>query len=378
MSRCVRCLAAVFLLFSLLTIPVCAQDTDTLYRQQLQASGADGLVTRLPADVQELLAELELDTLDPTAFTGLRLEQVMGALLGLLSRRAAGPLEVVGSLLGVVLLSALFTGLEGNSHTMGLRRTYHAVAVLGAAGAVLVPLFGLLETVSRAVEQVTVFLSAYVPVYGAILLSGGRGVSALSYQTTLLGASQLLTWLMFAGVFPAVTVSLALGCTGSLAEGFCLESISQTIHKTVLWTLGLFSTLFSGLLSLQQMVAAAGDSLSGRMLRFSLSSFVPVVGSLLSEAYSTVVGCAGLLRSTVGCFGLVAVCLLVLPPLLSCVCWNLGLHLAAGAAALFQLSPVEKLCRTAAGAVRVLIAVLAVLALLMVVSTAVIAFSAGR
>ena len=103
-----------------------------------------------------------------------------------------------------------------------------------------------------------------------------------------------------------------------------------------------------------------------------------LVGGLLSDAYATVVGCAGLLRSTVGCFGLVAVCLLVLPTLVQCICWHLGLHLAAGAAGLFQLSPVEKLCRTAAGSVRVLIAVLAVLALLMVVSTTVIAFSAGR
>lgn len=362
----------------MLSIPVCAQDTDTLYRQQLSASGADGLVTRLPADVQELLREMELDTLDPSAFIGLEFQSVLDALLGLMRRQADGPLGALGSLLGVVLLSALFTGLEGSGPVLGLRRTYHGVAVLGAAGAVLVPLFGLLESVSRSVEQVTVFLSAYVPVYGAILLSGGRGVSALSYQTTLLGASQLLTWLLHSGVFPAVTVSLALGCTGSLSEGFCLESISQTIHKTVLWALGLFSTIFSGLLSLQQMVAAAGDSLSGRMLRFSLSSFVPVVGGLLSDAYATVVGCAGLLRSTVGCFGLVAVCLLVLPPLLSCICWHVGLHLAAGAAGLFQLSPVEKLCRTAAGSVRVLIAVLAVLALLMVVSTTVIAFSAGR
>lgn len=378
MNRVFRCFAIVLILLFLMGVSVGAQDTDTLYRQQLQASGAEDLITRLPSDVQELLAEYNLDTLNPTDFTNLQLEQVISALLTSLSRHASGPLNVVGTLLGVVLLSALFTGLEGDGHALGLRRTYHSVAVLGTAGAVLVPLFHLLETVSRSVEQVTVFLGAYVPVYGAILLSGGRGVSALSYQTTLLGASQLLMWLLYAGVFPAVTVSLALGCTGSLAEGFCLESISSTIHKTILWTLGLFSTLFSGLLSIQQMVAAAGDSLSGRVLRFSLSSFVPVVGGLLSEAYSTVVGCAGLLRSTVGCFGLVAVCLLVLPPLLSCVCWNLGLHLAAGAAGLFQLSPVEKLCRTAAGAVRVLIAVLAALALLMVVSTTVIVFSAGR
>ena len=136
--------------------------------------------------------------------------------------------------------------------------------------------------------------------------------------------------------------------------------------------------MFSFLLSFQQMAASAGDSLSGRMVRFSLTSFVPVVGGLLGEAYSTVTGCAGLLRTTVGCFGLVSVVLVVVPPLLSCVCWSIGLRVAGDTAALFRLSPLERLCQAASGAVRVLIAVLAVLALLMVISTTVIAAFAGR
>lgn len=369
-------------LFVLFTLPVAAQtetqSAEELYVQQLEASGADRLVGALPADVQELLRELELDGLDPAGYTQLSVSRVAELLSGLLAREAGGPMRAFGVLLGIVLLAALFSGLEGAAENRALRQTYHGVAVLGAGGALLVPLFALLETVRQTVEQVMVFLTAYVPVYAALLATGGRAGSALSYQTTLLGASQLLTWLVGEVVFPVLTVSLAMGCTGAVAEGFCLESFSQTLHKAVLWVLGLFSTAFSGLLSLQQMVAAAGDTLGNRVMKFSLSSFVPVVGSLLSEAYSTVVGCAGLLRTTVGAFGLLAVMLVILPPLLSCICWSVSLYLASSAAALFGLAPLEKMCRLASGGVRVLIAVLAVFALLMVVSTSVIVFAAGR
>ena len=369
-------------LFALFTLPVAAQtetqSAEELYRQQLEASGADRLGGALPADVQELLSELELDGLDPSGYTQLSVSRVTELLSGLLARESGGPLRTFGVLLGIVLLAALFSGLEGTAENRALRQTYHGVAVLGAGGALLVPLFALLETVRQTVEQVTVFLIAYVPVYAAILATGGRAGSALSYQTTLLGASQLLTWLVGGVVFPVLTVSLAMGCTGAVAEGFCLESFSQTLHKAVLWVLGLFSTAFSGLLSLQQMVTAAGDTLGNRVMKFSLSSFVPVVGGLLSEAYSTVVGCAGLLRTTVGVFGLIAVVLVILPPLFSCICWSVSLYLASSAAALFGLTPLEKLCRLVAGGVRVLIAVLAVFALLMVVSTSVIVFTAGR
>lgn len=350
------------------------QDLWEMYARQAEASGAADLPSRLPSDVQSLLDSLDVDILDPSAYADLEFGQVAQMLTDLLFAQSVGPRQTIGMLLGVVLLCALFSGLDGAVGSLSLRRTYRGVAVLAAGGAVLTPLFALFTRVWEAVEQVTVFLTAYVPVYAAILLTGGRAVGAVSYQTTLLTAVEMLVWLVRSAVFPLLMVSLALGCTGSVSEGFCLDRLSGTLHRGILWVLGLFSTLFSGLLSLQQMVASAGDSMGGRVVKFSLSSFVPVVGGVLSEAYNTVIGCGGLLRSTVGAFGLLSVVLIVLPPLFSCVCWNVGLHLAGGVASVFGLTPLDALCRTAAGAVRVLIAVLAVFALLMILSTSVVAF----
>ena len=344
------------------------------YAQQVESGGAQDLPQHLPPNVQSLLEQWNLDTFNPSAYTDLSLDRMAQMLMDLLSEQAKGPRAVMGMLMGVILLCALFGGLDGGVGSLSLRRTYQGVAVLAAGGAVLVPLFSLFSRVWETVEQVTVFLTAYVPVYGALLFTGGQAVGAASYQTTLLVAVQLLLWLGRGVIFPILLVSLGLGCIGSVSEGFCLDRISGVLHKVILWLLGLFSTLFSGLLSLQQMVAAAGDSLGNRVVKFSLSSFVPVVGGVLSEAYNTVVGCGGLLRTTVGAFGVLSVVLVVLPPLLSCVCWNIGLHLAGGAAALFGLTPLDTLCRTAAGAVKVLIALLAVFALLMILSTSVVVF----
>lgn len=373
-------MGALILVLAVTLVPTVAAETadaEEMYQQQLEQSGAAELTESLPEDAQGLLRELGLDTFEPKAYTQFRLEETIDLLMDLTARQAGGPLQVMGMLIGVVLMGAVFSGLESGTLSPALRQTYQSVAVLGAGGVLLIPLFTLLDTVGQAVERVVVFLTAYVPVYAVLLATGGRGLSAVSYQATLLGASQLLSWLIHSVVFPLLTVSLAFGCTGSVTEGFCLDRFGQTLHRGILWALGLFSTVFSFLLSIQQMTASAGDNLSGRMVRFSLSSFVPVVGGLLGEAYSAVAGCAGLLRSTVGCFGLVAVVLVVVPPLLGCVCWSFGLRVAADTAALFRLAPLEKLCQAAAGTVRVLIAVLATSALLMVVSTTVISATAG-
>lgn len=373
-----RVLAAVAVLLLICCLPVAAQtDTEDLYQQQLEAGGVTDLPGHLPENVQELLSQMEWDSFSPDSYTDLDFYSLLSGLMELIANPSSGVLQALGTLMGVVLISGLLTGLEGISASASLRQTFHGLAVAGAGATVLVSLTGLLDTVRRTVEQVTVFLTAYAPVYAAVVATGGHPTGAVAYQATLLGASQLLVWVVQEVVFPVLSVSLAFGCAGSVAEGFRLDALSGFLHKGVLWFLGLFSTVYSGLMSVQQLAAAAGDTLGGRVIRFSLSSFVPVVGGLLSEAYNTVRGCGDLMRTTVGCFGLVAVVLVLLPPLCSCICWNMSLQLAAAGAGLFRLSPVERLCQTAANTVRVLIALLAVFALLMVVSTVVVV-TAGR
>lgn len=350
-------------------------DTAQLYAQQLSASGGDTLTERLPADARALLEELQVDVSRPESFTGLSANAVLSMLAGLLHTQKNGLLQAAASLAAVVLLCAMLSGLEEAAERPSLRQTYHTVTVLAAGGLLLSPITALMVQVQQAAQSAGVFMLSFVPVYAGILSAGGSAAAALSYQTTLLAAAELLVQLCRTALLPVLSVSLAMGCTGAVVDGFCLESFSAALHKAVLWVLSLLATVFSGVLSVQQMVAAAGDTLGRRAMKFSISSFVPVVGGALSEAYTTVLGCAGLLRSTVGCFGVVATVLTVLPPLVACLAWSICLQLAGSAAALFRLVALEKLCRTVVGSVRVLIAVLAVFALLMIASTSVIVFT---
>lgn len=65
-----------------------------------------------------------------------------------------------------------------------------------------------------------------------------------------------------------MTISLALGMTGSVTSGMKLDAVAGFINKTAVWLLSISSTLFVGLLSLQSLVGAAADTLGGRPLSF--------------------------------------------------------------------------------------------------------------
>jgi len=99
------------------------------------------------------------------------------------------------------------------------------------------------------------------------------------------------------------------------------------------------------------------------------------VGNSLGEAFSTIRSCLHLLKSTLGGFGILATALIVLPPLLECVAWTLGLSLCVMASEMFGLTTLTTLLKAAQSVVKTLIGVLAACAMFLIVSTAIVTMS---
>ena len=176
---------------------------------------------------------------------------------------------------------------------------------------------------------------------------------------------------------PLLTVSLSLGLTGSLTPEINLGKVGDWVGKVATWLLTLGMFLFAGLLSIQSLTGSAVDRLGDRIMKFSISTFVPVVGSSLSEAFSTVRGCLGLLRSTLGGFGIITSLLIVLPPLLSCFVWQLSLSLCNVGAEMFGLSALSNVLKSAHGVTKCLVGLLAASGVLLVISVTVVTVAIG-
>lgn len=375
--RTVRVGMCTIILLILCTLPIRAQTLDQLYREQLEASGGETLLQALPEETRVLLDRLNIDSLDAGTFTELDTGSLLSELWGLCKTVATEPLTACGTVLGILLVYAWVDGMRQTLRTEEVSSVFGVICALAACGTVMVPISGQLQRVCEAMESVSVFMLSFVPVYAGVLVTGGQASAALSFQSIVLYAAELLSWVARSLVVPLLSVSLALGLTGSLTPELKLGRVGTMTGKTATWLLTLGMVLFTGLLSLQTLVAGATDKLSDRALRFSIAHFVPVVGGSISEAFSTIRGCLHLLRSTMGCFGVAATIIIVLPPLLSCVLWNMMLSVGEMASDLFGLQSFSELLKTAHGIMRCLVGVLCVSGLLLTVSLAVITVTAG-
>ena len=100
----------------------------------------------------------------------------------------------------------------------------------------------------------------------------------------------------------------------------------------------------------------------------TLSSVVPVVGSMLSDASETLLVSASILRNSIGVFGMLAVLAICIVPFLQTGIRYLLLKLTAAAAALFDNGAISRLIAAMSAAAGYMLAMTGTCALMLIIS----------
>ena len=148
-----------------------------------------------------------------------------------------------------------------------------------------------------------------------VLVSGGI-VSASARQVATVFFSNLLLTLIRNVLLPLVYFYVASAAAGAMLPGEPLKRIAAGIKKVVTWALTGSLVLFTGYLTLTGAASTSADALVLQMTRSVISTAVPVVGGIISQASGSVLSGAGLLKNSLGVFGMLAVLATCLTPFL--------------------------------------------------------------
>ena len=347
------------------------ESTDQNLQGQLEASGADELVQQVPDQTKEILSQLELQDLDYRLLLSLTPGQIWQVCKAVFSKMVRAPLLLLGTLVAVILLCAAMDALKIGFNAKGLEKMFNGVAVLCLITVVLEPVTGCIQKASQAILQGSMFMNGFIPVFCGILASGGQPVSAGVYHLLRFGTSQVIGQAASQILVPLISIFLAFCFTGAIAPELHLDQIGKTIKKFVNWSLSLLLTVYVGLLGIQSIVAVSADTVTVKTAKFVTSSFVPVIGSALSDALVTAQACLKLLKASVGAYGILIAAFTYLPLLLEIICWYLAMQTAAFLGQLVGAGSIAKVLEGTASALGLLMSITLLFGLLFIISTTV-------
>ena len=352
-KRILRVFLALAVFILLLSLPVRADEAE-LY----QNSGADTLMEALPEEAQSLLQNVGADPMETPA------PDAATKLFSALSEGFRAEWTAPARALLTLLVSCVLCRLVQEFAAKELSYAVSVCGALCAAVTLLSPMASLLEQAARVTDAAAVFLLAAVPVYAGLLFTAGNTVTAPTYGALALAAANAVSVLSSAVLIPVLRVFLAFSVD--------LKRLTDALYKVIKWALVLAVTVYTGVLSVQTIVANSAEMAGGKAAKMLVSGAIPIVGSAFSDAFSVIVSGAALVKNGVGAFGLLASLAIFLPLCIKAAAWLLICFCAGLAAEVLGLKPLASFLNGCAAALRLLIAAVCSVGAVAVVSAAVV------
>ena len=344
-------------------------DLDRLIEEKLDTLWEEELSDSIPQSAQEILQEQKVEKKGISGILSMTPEQVFELLLDKAKEQIREPISVIGKVIGVMILCSVLGAVQHSGISGQLKNVFTITAAAGVVTFLSEPVLGCIRQTVVALRESSLFLLSFNPVMSGLVIAGGHPASGGAYQMILLFASQILSELASRTLIPLLCIYLALCIMVPVAPFLHLEQVTGGIKSVVCWGLGILTTIFVGMLSIQTIVGSGGDSLMLKASKFLVGSFIPVIGGTISDAVGAAKGCVQVLKSVVGSFGILVAVLSFLPALLEVCLWYLAVRVLAWVGLMLDAKEVSSLLSSIAQTFSILLAMIGCFMLLVLVST---------
>ncbi len=363
-----------FLIFIILmfvfSMPVNANDN---YIEQYDNLGADRLIEYLDEQTRDFFDENNIDAKNPNWVNQITGKNAVKHIWEILTTGVKTPVKTGVLIASIILLTASLTAFAASKSF----ETAIYVAVISIGALIATHIWQSVEVAVNIMKSCSAFMLSFVPIFASVLALSGKTVTAPAMSALLLGAGELVSFISSFAVLPFMGGYLALSIASGVSPLLNNVGIVDGIKKISVWIMSLLGTLFIGILSIQTAINSAADSVTLRTAKFILGTSVPVAGGVLGEAVSTISASMGLLRSSIGIYGVVALVVMMLPIVIEIILWRCVLMLNISLAELFSLSKVTGILRAVDSMLALLFGVILMIGGIFIISLSVIV-AAGK
>ena len=269
----------------------------------------------------------------------------------------------LGLMASVLLISIL------QSYSEGVKNTAKLAGTAAIATTLLLSTNSMVTLGAGTVSEMCEYGKLLFPVMAAALSAqGGTATSAALYSATL-AVIALISNLVQKLLVPMVYLFIGLSAANSATGEALLGRMKGLLKWVMSWCLKSVLTLFTTYMGLTGVISGTADAAAVKAAKAAISTAVPVVGGVLSNATETVLVSAGLMKNAAGIYGIFAVLAVFLEPFLRIGIQYLMLKLTAAVTGIFGCKEMTDLIGDFCDAMGLLLAMTGSVCLLMLIST---------
>ena len=342
------------------------------FSDALEEIGGGNLSNSLDQNSQDSLKNLGIDEKDYNSIINLSFSDFFKEILRIAGQEGVTPLSSLALVMCLLLIYSVFDNFRDDLKGRNMQTISDAVFVLIITLSIVTPVVSVVNRAVTSIENAGSFMLLYIPIMVVALITNGQSVTGASYYSFVVMVGEGITWLSSHLIAPLLSVFLGVSVTSSVSSDIKLDGIIRELSKFIKWVIAFVMTVFSGLLTFKTLITTAADTVSTRAVRFTLSSFIPIVGSALSEAYKTIQGSMTLLKTGLGVFVIISIVIVFLPVIINCLLWIISLNISSGVADMLGVKAPSSVLKSCSSVLSTLLVIILCVMAIYVISTAII------
>jgi len=268
------------------------------------------------------------------------------------------------SVICMVLVISVLNTFDTHIKTAGL-----LAGTLGISAMLLQSTGAMIRLAETTVIRLRDYGNLLLPVMAGALAAQGRVTSSTGMYLGTAVFDAVLGTLLSTVFVPAVYLYLAFAIAAAACSDNGLTQLCSMIKGSISWFLKTILTVFTTYMSITGVISGTTDAAALKATKLTISTMVPVIGGILSDASESVLIGAGIMKNAAGMYGIIAVLALFLEPFLRIGIHYLVLKITNLICGVFGEKQISALIGDYSSAMGMLLAVTGAMCLLLLIST---------
>lgn len=253
-----------------------------------------------------------------------------GSIISIFFENILGLLPIISLIVAISLLGSMLQGLKPTSNGKSISNVIHFVTYGIIIVLVLSIVIKMISLTTSTISSLKAQMDAIFPILLTFLTAIGGTVSTSVYQPAMALLTGTIVNIVTNLLLPIFIFSVVFSIVSNLSNTVKLDKFTSFFNSTFKWLTGLIFTVFSAFMSIQGITAGTIDGISIRTAKYAIRSYVPILGSYLSDGMGIILASSNLIKNAVGATGLFMLVATIISPLLEIILFMLALKLVAG------------------------------------------------
>lgn len=253
---------------------------------------------------------------------------LIGAILSLIFIDIRAILPFVFTIIAIGLLSNMMVSFNTNGKSSSEIISFVFFSVMTII--ILIAFRNILDLSSNIFDSIINQMQILFPILITLLTSIGSFSAITIYNPLVAVLTTCVSFVFDKLLYPIFITIFLLTVLSHLTNTIKLDKLISFFHSSFKWIIGIVFTLFTGFLTIQGISAGKFDSVSIKTTKFAMKSYIPIIGSYISDGMDFFVLGGVLVKNAVGLVGVLILFVTILSPILTILIYKLAIQLCGG------------------------------------------------